>query len=145
MKELIELIKRYWIGIVLCIITMIFLNSIFGTVCISKLFIGVPCPACGITRASVFLLTGHFREAYQMHPLLFLIIMEVVFCLIIKKVLKNYRFFINISVIICMAIFVSFYIYRMKVYYPNVEPMVYWKDNYLHKMINLYHSYRLQR
>ncbi|WMJ89044.1 DUF2752 domain-containing protein [Anaerocolumna sp. MB42-C2] len=143
MNELLELIKKYWLGVVLCIIAMIILNSIFGTVCLSKIFIGIPCPACGITRATKLLLTGHFRESFQMHPLLLLIAFEVIICKIIKNLLKKCRFFINFNVIICMVIFVSFYIYRMKVYYPNVEPLVYWKDNYLHKAVKLYWEYKL--
>lgn len=143
MKELMDFAKKYWLGVVLCILALTLLNTIFGTVCFSKLFIGLPCPACGITRASFLLLTGHFKESFQMHPLLLLVIFETVFCLIIKKILKKCRFFINFSVIMVVVIFVSFYIYRMKMYYPNVEPLTYWQDNFLHKFVELFYKYKL--
>jgi hypothetical protein len=142
MNELIDLAKKYWIGIVLSIFVMIFLDTVFGTVCPSKLLIGLPCPACGITRATKLLLTGHFRESFQMHPLLLLLIFQVIFCQIMKKILKKCRFFVNFSVIMDVVIFVSFYIYRMKMYYPNVEPLTYWQDNYLHRLLNLYYTYK---
>lgn len=144
LKEIKALAKKYWIGIILCLISMIVLNRIFHSVCYSTILFGIPCPACGMTRATILLLTGHFRESFQMHPLLLLFIFELIFCLCIKKILNNYRFFINISVILCMVIFVSFYIYRMKMNYPNIAPMVYRQDNYLHKILIFLHKCRLQ-
>lgn len=142
MNELIELVKKYWVGIILSIIAMIIFNYIFGSVCFSTIVFGIPCPACGITRATLLLLTGHFRESFQMHPLLILVILGIITYVIIKKRLKNYRFFIKIYVIICLVIFVVFYIYRMKLYYPNLEPMVYRQDNYLHKIVILINNYK---
>jgi hypothetical protein len=123
---------------------MIILNIIFGTVCFSKILFGIPCPACGITRATILLLTGHFRASVQMHPLLLLIIFSGIFLLFIKKILKNYILFIKIYVIICLVIFVIFYIYRMRLYYPYTEPMTYWQDNYLDKIMILFRKYKLQ-
>lgn len=140
MKDLTELAKKYLLGIVLCIVVMISMNYLFGTVCTSTILLGLPCPACGITRATILMLTGHFNESFQMHPLLLLVFVEFIFCIIIKKILKNYRFYINISVIICLAIFVCFYIYRMSEYFPNIEPLVYRSDNILRKTISLYRS-----
>ncbi len=145
MRELTDLARKYWLGVVLSIMAMIILDNIFGTVCFSKILFGVPCPACGITRAAKLMLTFRFRESFQMHPLLLLIVLEGIFCLIIKKILKKYRFFINFSVIICIVIFVSFYIYRMQLYFPEVEPLIYKEDNYLHKILRLYAGYKLQK
>ena len=142
MKEFIELVKKYWVGLLLSGICLVVLNMIYKTVCFSKILFGIPCPACGITRAAVLMLTGHFKESFQMHPLMILIPVGFISYIIIKKRLKNYSQIIKNYVIICLVIFIGFYIYRMKMYFPNVEPMVYWKDNYLHHVIVLINKYK---
>ena len=37
--------------------------------CPVNLVLGLPCPGCGITRAFCFASHGHFREAFDYHPL----------------------------------------------------------------------------
>lgn len=134
MKKLIPLLKKYFFPFLLCVISLSILDYLTGSVCFSKILFGIPCPACGITRAAILMITGHFNESFQMHPLLILVIIGIFLYLILKKVLKNYRFFINSYVIICVLVFVCFYLYRMQKYYPNVEPLVYKEDNLLAKV-----------
>ena len=129
MSDLIHLVKRYWLGILLSLIALAILNLLFGSVCFSVILFGIPCPACGITRASKLMITGHFLESVQMHPLLILVIFGFILYPIIKKQLNNYCFFIKFYVIICLIIFIVYYIYRLKVYFPNKEPMLYQPDN----------------
>lgn len=137
-RDLIELVKRYWIGIVVSIVALFAVNRIFGSVCSTTILFGIPCPACGITRATKLMLTGHIRESLEMHPLLILVILGVIIYPIIKKTLKNYRFFINSYVIICVVIFVGFYCYRMWNYFPDVEPLVYREENYINRLYSLF-------
>jgi hypothetical protein len=138
-----ELLKKYWIGIILGLFVMIGLDYVYGSVCFSIIMFGIPCPGCGMTRATKLLLTGHLKQSFQMHPLLPLVIIGVVFYPIIKKILKNYILFVKIYVIICLVIFIGFYIYRMKMYYPNIQPMIYYKDNYLYKVALFLQNWRL--
>jgi hypothetical protein len=37
--------------------------------CPTALFFGIPCPGCGLTRATLALLRGDVREALALHPL----------------------------------------------------------------------------
>lgn len=105
------------------------MNVLYGTVCYSVLLFGVPCPFCGITRATKLLLRGQLRDSFHMHPLLILVIIGVILYSIINIILNKSMVFIKFYVIICIIIFFTFYLYRMKIYYPHQEPMVYREDN----------------
>lgn len=133
----IQLWKKYGFAITLCIISLAIINYIFDSVCVSTIFFGIPCPACGITRATKLMLMGQFRKSFEMHPLLILVIFGVIICHILNKFLHNSRLFINIYVIICVMIFICFYIYRMQIYFPNIEPLVYRKDNLFANILDL--------
>lgn len=137
MDTLTRLWKKYGFAIILCMISLTIINSIFGTVCISVIFFGIPCPACGITRATKLMLMGQFQKSFEMHPLLILVIFSVILVYIMIKLLHNSRLFIRIYVIICVVIFICFYIYRMYVYFPDVEPLVYREDNLLSSIRSL--------
>ncbi len=43
------------------------------TVCPTAGLLGIPCPGCGLGRATIAALTGHFSEAMHYHPLFFLV------------------------------------------------------------------------
>lgn len=129
--------KKYWLAFVLCITSLSIIKYFFNTVCYSVILFGFPCPACGITRATKLLLSGNFLASFQMHPLLILVIIGTVLYLILNILLNKYVEFIKYYGIICILIFISFYIYRMYTYYPNVEPMIYREDNLLNKVLTL--------
>jgi len=134
-----QLWHKYGLAITLCVITMAVLNIIFGTVCISSLIVGIPCPGCGITRAAKYLLTGQLRKSFEMHPLLILVIIGIILYFVLIKFSQKARLIINTYAIICLIIFIIFYIYRMYKYFPNVEPLVYRENNlaaYLKGVIN---------
>ncbi len=143
-KVLKDIVRKYWLGMAISLLVLSIVDYIFNTVCISTILFGVPCPACGMTRAAKLLLTGHFARSFQMHPLLLLVVLEAVFYLIIKAKLPENRLLPNASLILCLAIIVCFYIYRMWVYYPYAEPLVYRPDNYLRQIIGVLHELRNQ-
>lgn len=39
--------------------------------CISKQFLGIDCPGCGLQRAFIFILKGNFIEAFKMYPAIY--------------------------------------------------------------------------
>lgn len=42
-------------------------------VCPSATFLGVPCPGCGLTRATLTAFDGRLMDAFQLHPLFFFV------------------------------------------------------------------------
>ncbi|NLZ81326.1 MAG: DUF2752 domain-containing protein [Clostridiales bacterium] len=137
MKELKLSIKQYWLAAAFCTIFVMIIDYFFDTVCYTEILFGIPCPFSGITRATKLMLTGNFIESFQMHSLLILVIIGVVLYILLKSKSLKYRNVMVFYGIISLIIFIVFYIYRMKVYYPNVEPMIYKEDNILSWIINI--------
>ena len=77
-------------------------------------FTGIPCPACGITRACKLFLTGRISDAFIMHPLFW---MPAVF--LIKPLRKKW------VIITAITIFILVYIVRMAIMFPNTPPLDY--------------------
>jgi glucan phosphoethanolaminetransferase (alkaline phosphatase superfamily) len=137
LKTFIQLVKQYRLSLFLLIISLFLLHYLTGSVCYSVILFGIPCPACGLTRAAMSLAAGHFKESFHMHPLLILVIIGVLLYPLLKTTTRRYKLFMNIYLIITISIFLCFYFYRMYYYYPLMEPMVYHKDNFLAKAITV--------
>ena len=56
--------------------------------CPNRALTGIPCPGCGLTRATMALLQGHLAEALHWHPLVPLLLPLVVF-LILRSMLAG--------------------------------------------------------
>lgn len=130
-------IKNYGLAAVMIILSFTVLNAIFGQVCLSKIFFGLPCPACGMTRAFLLLLQGQWKASLSMNPMLIPTIIMCVVYLIIKKILKKSFLFLNTYAIICLLTLILVYIYRMYLYFPIREPYTYYNYNLLHIIISL--------
>ena len=50
----------------------------FGTVCPLLAFFKIPCPACGLTRASLCLFAGNFKESFAYNPTAILWIISII-------------------------------------------------------------------
>ncbi len=97
--------------------------------CIFKLLFGLPCPGCGLTRANVLFFTGHFYEAFMMHPLflvadIFLIYIAVRFFMQKKKATKPF-------LVCCLCIiFIYLIVFAVRFYFlfGKYEPFLPYKD-----------------
>lgn len=47
------------------------------SICVLRLLFGLPCPACGLTRASGWLARGELAHALRLHPLVPLVLGEL--------------------------------------------------------------------
>lgn len=127
------------LGIVTLVIVMS--NIILGRICPLRMIFGIPCPGCGITRAFLLALQGRFHEATEMHlfwiPLTILVIvfLTVRYFVADEKLLERSKKVIKTCFIILMILLVIYYIYRMIMWYPNKEPMVYDTNNVISRIL----------
>ena len=54
-------------------------QAIFGYICPSMWLLGLPCPACGLTRAAFSLLRLDFRMAASYNPMIFFVLPALYF------------------------------------------------------------------
>ena len=60
-----------WIGYVVTVLWLLFCNSQHGgnfIVCPTKIIWNIPCPGCGVTRATLLFLHGNIVGAIKMNP-----------------------------------------------------------------------------
>ena len=85
----------------------------FGTVCPLLAFFKFPCPACGLTRASIYLLTGNFKESFAYNPTAFLWIITIILFLFDRYVkplkIKPFPYIFIFTSIITIVV----YLYRI--------------------------------
>lgn len=129
--------KDVLVGLVLCGLFLLSLQLLFGTMCLAKLFTGFPCPGCGLTRAGFFFFQGRFLESLHMNAFFMLGLLFLFVGIVIKKLLKKNSLFINTYVIIVLVLFFIYYGYRMYHYFPETEPLTYWKGCFLEQIRRL--------
>ena len=141
MKELKEKlkadVKQYGKAVLAVGIALAVLLLITGEVCPIRRLWGIPCPGCGISRAGMLLLEGKLKEAFRMHAFVY-----VIPVLLAGGFTERYFFdsscsFIKKAVYIIAGLAILYYGYRMIVYFPNQEPMIFYNDSVLGKLLNL--------
>ncbi len=130
-KELLRDGKQIFIGLLLCTVLLGVTERVFGGTCWVRLALGIPCPACGITRAFLLFLRGDFAGAWQMHAMLFPVLFGVLLFFFCKYFLENGRkVWRGYVIIICVAA-VLYYGWRMKYEFPDKEPMIFYAESWL--------------
>lgn len=129
-RRVLEDVRTYGRGALLALLYV--LVGAFGVpVCPMALMTGLPCPGCGMTRAAVLFLKGDWLGAWRMHPffyvLLLLLLLAAFYRYGLGRPAPGMRFFAPVALLLAIA----FYGGRMAKYFPNREPMVYFKGNAL--------------
>ncbi len=109
----------------------------FGTVCISKLLVGLPCPFCGLTRAALKLISFDLLEAFSLNPLIYLIIITTILWILNRYFGIACKRLINVFLISILVLSIPVYIYRLIALFPTTEPMTYNNNNLFRNVINL--------
>ena len=66
-------VKTYWKGILAAAVFLMAMLLLFGQLCPLRILVGLSCPACGLTRAGLYVLSLQFHRAWEMNPVIFLI------------------------------------------------------------------------
>ena len=111
------------------------------TLCFFKNTFGMPCPGCGITRATYYLSQGDIAKVLYYNPLIFLVIpYSIVIVLSLKVKWAKQLMSNNVFWIIAGVIFVGFYAYRMLHLFPHTEPLDFYPNGLLPRVIQFIQS-----
>lgn len=137
-------IKSVFIPILMVAVYIIAGNFIMGKICPLRMFCGLPCPGCGLTRTFLLVFQGKFYEATIMHPfwipIVLLLVLYVMFRYFIghleqtKKIMGIFRICVIIILILCIV----YYIYRMITWFPYQAPMIYDPGNIINVLKNIF-------
>lgn len=111
------------------------LPHILYSLCPMVLVTGLPCPACGMTRAGVLVLRGHFAEAWKLQPFIYVLGLFVLAAGIWRYLLlKDSVGWMKKCLTVILLSMTAFYIYRMVRYFPDVPPVTYYPYNLIYRL-----------
>ena len=131
-------VKNMWMAAAAIAVYTILVNVLFHAFCPMVIFTGLPCPACGMTRALFYLVTGNISASVQMHPL-----GSWVVCLFLYYAWNRYikgreARGMKILLGITFAMLIICYVWRMLLCFPDKAPCVYRKRNVLAGILPFY-------
>lgn len=138
LKRLWKDIREFGIAGMLLAVYMTAADRLWGAFCSVRMNTGVPCPGCGITRAAILLLTGRWRQAWQMHPMIYPIMLAALYFVVSRYLLGRKAAGMKWIVAGIAVMLLAVYIQRMGQYFPNRSPYLYEDGNMLEKLIPEY-------
>lgn len=110
------------VPLVVLLVYGIVTELLFHAVCPSAILFGRPCSGCGLTRAGILVLTGHFAQAAQMHVMIFFWMFLAVYAAFFRYVLgKRPPLLITLAILVSVAT-LGYYLYRRQLgTLPEVE------------------------
>lgn len=108
---------------------------LFSSSCPMVQMTGLPCPACGLTRAGIALLKGNFKAALEINLMIFPIVILFFVFLFNRYVRKHSSRFLLKYVIGMIVLLIAYYIYRMLRYFPGEPPISYYRNNLLQNLM----------
>lgn len=131
-------IKQYGMAGVILLGYTVIVNLVFHAFCPSVIFCGLPCPGCGMTRAALCVMTGRWRQAWQLNPVVFPIMLTALYFAVNRYLLGHSAKGMKWLLAFDGALLIIVYLVRMYLYFPHREPYVYMADNVLARMFHLY-------
>ena len=131
-------IKNYWVGIALFLVLYFSLKYFYNAYCPLILITGLPCPACGMTRAVLRFCQGEWIRAYNLQPTVFLWVGYAIYWGVYRYILGKKSEILDWIFIILLLFQIGVYIYRMMTIFPEYAPMTYRSKNLFRYIIPNY-------
>lgn len=134
-------VKEYGMAFVALVVYTFIVNLVFHAFCPAVIISGFPCPGCGITRASVCLLTGRWQQAWQLNPTIFTVVLTALYFLWNRYLLGVKAAGIKWMVAAVLVLLIGVYLVRMYLYFPGRVPYVYTEENILAHVLPYYQQF----
>ena len=129
------LIYRYFILFFIIYFSYFYIFHSDETNCLIKRTIGIPCMGCGMSRAFVYLFSFNFSQAFFYHPLVFIIPFIILVFLLQDTMFFGKLYHSKIFWGSILSLFVVVYIIRMALYFPHTEPMDYYGNPLIFRIL----------
>lgn len=129
-------------GIASFLLYLFLTEIVFHHICPMVIVTGLPCPACGLSRAVRYLFVGDFRQSLASNPFaIFWLLLAAYFAYMRYFCGKKVRYLYEIMACLCLVM-ILYYAYRMITGFPSDPPYVYQKNNLISILIHsVLHSY----
>lgn len=132
--------KLVFLGVMISLYVVI--TYAFGneSICVFKVYTGLPCPGCGMTRAFLSLFNGDWHQSFYWHPLWPLVVVApVLYWRLSMKTIKNKRV-TDYFLFALIFIFVLTFFVRMFLFFPHTAPMDYNQQSWFAQMYHWFHK-----
>ena len=109
MKKIKEDIYNFRYSILGVIAYIIFMEIVFSELCPVKALLGINCPGCGLTHASLFLLKGQFLNAMQANYTVILWWLLIILFIIDRYIHKMNKYIVPSTAIITFVVTIARY------------------------------------
>lgn len=130
--------REYGIAAVAVFFYTVAANLVFHAFCPLVIFCGVPCPGCGVSRAALCFVTGRWRMAWQMNPVIFPIVLFAAYFCLCRYLLGRKVKGIKLCLTVLFVLLFLVYCVRMYLYFPERIPYVYQEHNMLARIFPFY-------
>lgn len=132
--------RAHWKAAIAVFVVLVVFAKCFGGACISKLITGLPCPACGMSRAAELFVKGQIKDSIQMQPLFALLIIGVILLILCRYICRGHEAVLKYYAVLLIGFAIVFYVYRMIRYFPDMEPMTYRRENLFYMIGQMLHT-----
>lgn len=131
-------IRTYGAAVAAVFFYAVIVNLVFHAFCPLVIFCGFPCPGCGVSRAALCFLTGRWRTAWQLNPVIFPMALFAVYFCVCRYLLGRKVRGIRVLLGLLFALLFVVYCVRMYLYFPGRVPYVYTESNALARFFPFY-------